>query len=80
MKMHFGWKPLILRSLHLYDIYKLFHGKGYIGYYECGARLLLLENRRKIERKEIPSCLIPCLPVVFTRQLEILVTTLLPSL
>ena len=28
MKMHFGWKPLILWSLHLYDIYKLFLGKG----------------------------------------------------
>ena len=39
-------------------------------------RLLLLENRRKIEPKEIPSCLIPCLLVVFTLQLEILVTTL----
>ena len=26
--MHFGWKPLILWSLHLYDIYKLFLGKG----------------------------------------------------
>ena len=31
---------------------------------------------RKIEPKEIPSCLIPCLLVVFTRQLEILVTLL----
>ena len=31
---------------------------------------------RKIEPKEIPSCLIPRLLVVFTRQLEILVTTL----
>ena len=41
------------------------------------ARLLLLENRRKIEPKEIPSRLIPRLLVVFTRQLEILVTTLL---
>ena len=30
---------------------------------------------KKIEPKEIPSCLIPCLLVVFTRQLEILVTT-----
>ena len=39
--------------------------------------LLLLENRRKIEPKEIPSRLIPRLLVVFTRQLEILVTTLL---
>ena len=39
-------------------------------------RLLLLENGRKIEPKEIPSRLIPRLPVVFTRQLEILVTTL----
>ena len=37
---------------------------------------LLLENRRKIEPKEIPSRLIPRLLVVFTRQLEILVTTL----
>ena len=29
------------------------------GYYECGARVLLLKNRRKMESKEIPSCLIP---------------------
>ena len=36
-----------------------------------------MENRRKIEPKEIPSHLIPCLLVVFARQLEILVTTLL---
>ena len=47
------------------------------GYYDCGPRLLLLENRRKIKPKEIPSCLIPCLLVVFTRQLEILVTSLI---
>ena len=47
------------------------------GYWESGPRLLLLENRRKIEPKEIPSRLIPRLLVVFTRQLEILVTTLL---
>ena len=46
------------------------------GYYECGPLLLLLENRRKIEPIEIPSCLIPCLLVVFTQQLEILLTTL----
>ena len=39
-------------------------------------RLLLLENRRKVEQKEIPSCLIPRILVVFTRQLEILVRTL----
>ena len=36
-----------------------------------------MENRRKIEPKQIPSRLIPRLVVVFTRQLEILVTTLL---
>ena len=30
------------------------------GCYECGPWLLSLENRRKIEPKEIPSCLIPC--------------------
>ena len=47
------------------------------GYYKCGPWLLSLENRRKIEPKEILSCLIPHLLVVFTRQLEILVTTLL---
>ena len=46
------------------------------GYYECGPRLLLLGNRRKIEPKEVPWGLIPCLLVVFTLQLEILVTTL----
>ena len=39
-------------------------------------RLLLLENRRKLEPKETPRCLIPHLLVVFTRQLEILTTTL----
>ena len=42
---------------------------------ESGPRLLLLENRRKIEPNEIPSCLIPRLLVVITWQLEILVTT-----
>ena len=46
------------------------------GYYECSPRLLLLEKRTKIEPKEIPTRLIPCLLVVFTWQLEILVTTL----
>ena len=46
------------------------------GYYECGPGLLLLENRRKLEPKETPRCLIPRLLVVFTRQLEILATTL----
>ena len=42
------------------------------GYYECGPQLLSSENRRKIEPKEIPSCLIPRLLDEFTRQLEIL--------
>ena len=46
------------------------------GFYECVPRLLSLENRRKIEQKEIPNCSIPHLLVVFTQQLEILVTTL----
>ena len=48
------------------------------GYYKCGPQLLSSENRRKIEPKEIPSCLIPHLLVVFyTQQLEILVTSLI---
>ena len=46
------------------------------GYYERFPQLLSEENRRKIEPREIPSCLIPRLLVVFTQQLEILVTTL----
>ena len=46
------------------------------GYYEHSPQLLLKENKRKMEPKETPSCLIPRLLVVFTRQLEILVTTL----
>ena len=46
------------------------------GYYECGPGLLLLENRRKLEPKETPRCLIPRLLVVFTQKLEILATTL----
>ena len=46
------------------------------GYYERFPQLLSEENKRKIEPKEIPSCLIPRLLVVFTQQLEILVTTL----
>ena len=52
-------------------------GPGIIpNYYERGLRLILLENRRKIEPKEIPSCLVPRLLVVYTQQLEILVATL----
>ena len=47
------------------------------GYYERGPRLLSKENGKKIERKEIPSCLILRLLFVFAWQLEILVTTLI---
>ena len=46
------------------------------GYYECRPRLLLMENKGKLEPKETPRCLIPRLIVVFTQQLEILTTTL----
>ena len=46
------------------------------GYYECFPQLISKENIRKIEPKEIPSCLIPRQLVVFTQQLEILVTIL----
>ena len=35
-----------------------------------------MENKGKLEPKETPRCLIPRLLVVFTRQLEILTTTL----
>ena len=46
------------------------------GYYECGPRLSLMENKGKLKPKETPRCLIPRLLVVFTHQLEILTTTL----
>ena len=52
-------------------------GRGFTQLLREWPQLLLLENRRKIEPKEIPSHLIPHLLVVFTRQLEILVTTLI---
>ena len=40
------------------------------------SQLLSWEDRRKIEPKEIASCLIPRLLVVFNWQLEIVVTAL----
>ena len=46
------------------------------GYYECGPRLFLMENKGKLEPKETPRWLIRRLFVVFTQQLEILTTTL----
>ena len=46
------------------------------GYYEHGPQLLSKKKRRKLEPKEIFSCLIPFLLVVFTQQLEFLVTAL----
>ena len=52
-------------------------GPGIIpNYYECDLWLISLENRRKIEPKEIPRCLIPRLLVVYTQRLKILVATL----
>ena len=52
-------------------------GPGIIpNYYECDLWLISLKNTRKIEPKEIPRCLIPCLLVVHTQQLKILVATL----
>ena len=49
-------------------------------YYECGPQLLSKEYRRKTEPKETPSCMISHQLVVFTQQLEIVVTTLLCTL
>jgi len=46
-------------------------------YYEHSPWLLSWESRRKIKPKQIPGWLIPRLLVVFTRQLNILVTALL---
>ena len=76
-----------LKSYHYFDLHTggkcirvVIKSRGpgtFPGYEESGPRLLLLENRRKVEPKEIPNHLIPRLLVVFTRQLEILVTTLM---
>ena len=49
------------------------------GYDECDSWLLSQENRGKVEPKEIPCCLLPCLLVVFIWQLDILVTALIKS-
>ena len=49
-------------------------------YYECGPWLLSKEYRRKTEPKETLSCMISHQLVVFTQQLEIVVTTLLCTL
>lgn len=46
---------------------------------ECDSWLLSQENRGKVEPKEIPRCLLPCLLVVFIWQLDILVTALIKS-
>ena len=35
------------------------------GYYDCSPRLLSNENKRKIEPKEISSCLTPCLLLLY---------------
>ena len=68
----------VLISLNIVRTFIKRRGPGISpGYYEHGPRLLSNENRRKIEPKEIPDCLIPHLLVVFTLQLEILVTTLI---
>ena len=46
---------------------------------ECSQKKIgekeIRTRRKRIEPKETPSCLILCLLVVFTRKLEILVTT-----
>ena len=70
------WSSLQLKLISFRAVVKS-HGPGiFPGYYKRGLQLLLNENRRKIKPKEILSCLIPCLLVVFPWQLEILVTTL----
>ena len=71
------WPPAYIFSSYSRAVIKR-RGLGISpGYYERLPRLLSKENKRKIEPKEVPSCLIPCLLVVFTRQPEILVTTML---
>ena len=70
-------KTLKSKPVEQYRVVIKSRGPGiFPGYYESRPQLLLLENRRKIEQQEKPRHLIPRLPVVFTRQLEILVTTL----
>ena len=70
-----------IESVHINRAVIKSRGPGiFPGYYECGPQQLSFENRRKIKPKEIPTCLIPHLLDVFTRQLEILVTTLVLTL
>ena len=48
--------------------------------YKHDPQLFSQENRGKIELKEINSCLVPCLLLVFNQQLKILVTAALFSI
>ena len=61
--MHFGWKPLILWSPHLYDIYKLFLGKGC----PSGQWICLLLR--------VPNCLLLILWTVLRSHRGLLVPT-----
>ena len=64
------------RNFHVRSGLSLRAGAGIsTGYYECGLRPLSLKNRRKLEPKETPRCLIPHLLIVFNWQLAILATT-----
>ena len=69
-------KPLLAGYFKSWAVIKRWGQEISPGYYEHGPRLLSKENRRKIEPKETPSRLVPCLLVVFTLQFEILATTL----
>ena len=66
----------ILIFRHLQAVIKSWRKVISPGSYERGPQLVAQENRRKIEPKEIPGWLIPHLLVVFTWQLEILMTSL----
>ena len=61
------WPPTYIFSSYSRAVIKR-RGLGISpGYYERLPWLLSKENKRKIEPKEVPSCLIPRLLVVFTR-------------
>ena len=76
--LYFSLKVLLIQQIGSIRAVIKGGGRGIFScYYEHDPRLFAQESRGKIELKEINSCLIPCLFLVFNPQLEILVTAAL---
>ena len=76
--LNFSVKVLLIQQIG--SMRAVIKGQGlgiFCCYYKHDPQLFSSENRGKIELKEINSCLIPYLLLVFNQQLKILVTAAL---